>query len=197
MGKRDDITLNQLLQQGDENAFAEFYESLWEPLYIYVARIIHDKDEAMDIVQESFIALWKQRISLKNVDSVQAYLFTIARFKALRYIRLNIKKRDFQSSMLQFFEHHTPTVDEVMITDDLQKTIDEGVQCLPGKMQEIFKLSRNEHLTYKEIASQLSISDKTVKKQINNALRILRLKVESSFLLLSLCASLLADNNSQ
>ncbi|MGV3763049.1 RNA polymerase sigma factor [Parapedobacter sp.] len=193
MSRREDVTLNRLLQQGDKCAFAEFYESLWEPLFGYVAKIIQEKEETMDIVQESFIAVWKQREALGNIQSVQAYTFSIARFKALRHIRLNIQKRDFQSSMLQFFDSHTGGADERLIADELQRAIDLGVDSLPPKMREVFMLRRNDHLTYQEIAKKLNISDKTVKKQINNALRILRVKLDGSYPFAFLLASVLSD----
>jgi RNA polymerase sigma-70 factor (ECF subfamily) len=55
--------------------------------------------------------------------------------------------------------------------------IEKEMAALPSGMQKIFELSRREHLSHREIAAQLNISEETVKKQVNNALRILRSKL--------------------
>ncbi|MNL44326.1 RNA polymerase sigma factor [compost metagenome] len=66
-------------------------------------------------------------------------------------------------------------LDERELTRLLQQEIDK----LPAKMRQVFEMSRNQHLSHAEIAQQLGISDQTVKKQVNNALKILRSKVNT------------------
>ncbi|MNL17944.1 RNA polymerase sigma factor [compost metagenome] len=63
--------------------------------------------------------------------------------------------------------------------NELTRLIDKEVSALPQKMKEIFEMSRNQELSHREIAAQLNISDHTVKKQINNAIKILRPKITS------------------
>ncbi|MNI50552.1 RNA polymerase sigma factor [compost metagenome] len=67
---------------------------------------------------------------------------------------------------------------------ELAERIELEVAQLPAKMREVFELSRNAHLSHREIALRMDISDKTVKKQMNNALKILRLKLGSLFVLI-------------
>jgi len=59
----------------------------------------------------------------------------------------------------------------------LADLIEKEIQALPSKMRQIFELSRKQYLSYKEIAEQLEISEHTVKSQVSNALRILKLKL--------------------
>lgn len=172
-----DTMVTQLLRQGDEKAFSLLYDTLWESLFSYVMRILHDREDTMDIVQETFIDLWQQRNTLANVNSIRSYIFSIARYKALRYIRLNIEKRDYLASLIEFFDEYEKSVESQLFTQELQRIIDAEVANLPQKMREVFVLSREKNLSYKEIAEQLNISDKTVKKQISNSLKILRLKL--------------------
>ena len=190
----EDGVLVQLLKGGDEHAFSSFYDTLWEPLFSFVVRAVKDTDDAMDIVQETFISIWQQRNALESVQSVRSYVFSIARYKALRYIRLNIQKRDYLTSLWQFFDTYTESPEELLTADELQHAIDKQVAKLPPKMREVFLLSRDEHLSYKEIAARLNISDKTVKKQINNSLKMLRLKLDKGHLSSLLLALFLGGN---
>lgn len=176
----EENTFAQLLKKGDQNAFSMLYDALWEPLFGYVIRVLQDKEDTMDVIQETFVDLWLQRSMLAEVDSVKSYIFSIARYKALRHIRLNIKKRDYLRSIVQFFSDYEESVEGQLIAKELQYIIDAEVANLPSKMREVFVLSREKNLSYKEIAQQLNISDKTVKKQINNSLKILRLKLNDS-----------------
>lgn len=173
------------LAHGDETLFSKLYNLYWEMLYGYVIRVLQDKEDTMDVVQETFISVWQQRKTLADVGSVKSYLFSIARYKALRHIRLNIQKRDHLPSLLQFFNNYQESPETLLVSEELQQIIDAKVASLPPKMREVFILSREENLSYKEIAERLNISDKTVKKQISNSLKILRLETKDG------CASLL------
>src|SRR5690606_30515825 len=153
-----------------------------EKLFVFVVKVLRDQDEAIDIVQETFIALWEQRAQLDDVGSLNAYLFAIARYKTMQYIRRNNNREDYLESLTAFLTRHEQNPEELMMLTELQKQIDDEVQQFPAKMRAVFTLSRHENLSYKEIAAKLNISDKTVKKQINNSLRLLRLKINDQYL---------------
>jgi RNA polymerase sigma-70 factor (ECF subfamily) len=67
-----------------------------------------------------------------------------------------------------------PTIESQIDAKALEAAIGEIVGRLPGKMREVYRLSRSENLSYREIALKLGISEETVKKQVYNALRIIR-----------------------
>ncbi|WP_353183388.1 RNA polymerase sigma-70 factor [Parapedobacter lycopersici] len=166
----------------DRSAFALLYEGYWEPLFLYAARAIQNKEDAIDIVQETFIALWEQRQQVPAVQSLKAYLFAIARYKSLQYIRKHIHREDYADSLAAFLTRHEQSPEELLMADELQQLIDDEIQQFPKKMRVIFTLSRHENLSYKEIAEKLQLSDKTVKKQISNSLKLLRLKITNHYL---------------
>jgi len=173
----------QFLEDGnDQAAFAMLYESYWEKLFFYVVKVLQSKEESIDIVQETFIALWEQREHLSNVAALKSYLFAIARYKSLLYIRRNIHRRDYLNSLTTFLIRYEQSPEELMIGDELEEIIEDEVQRFPAKMRTIFTMSREENLSHKEIASKLHISDKTVKKQISNSLKLLRLKINNHYL---------------
>ena len=166
------------MASGDErSAFELLYTRYWERLYCYAAKAISNKTDAIDIVQETFIAVWEQRHQVTALQSLKAYLFAITRYKAIRYIRKHAHRADYLDSLTDFLQRHEQSPEELYIAHELQTLVDAEVQQLPKKMQAVFMLSRQENLSHKEIAEKLSISDKTVKKQISNSLIVLRLKI--------------------
>lgn len=80
-----------------------------------------------------------------------------------------------------FIEKGEYVTDQQLLEQELKEAIEKEIALLPPKMREVFELSRKQDLSYKEIADQLHISDKTVKKQVNNALHILREKLDTVF----------------
>lgn len=79
---------------------------------------------------------------------------------------------------MDFANQYTEATDHQIRERQLALKIEREISFLPEKMRQIFELHRKEHLTYKEIAEQLDISDKTVKKQVSNALHILRQRLQ-------------------
>lgn len=169
--------LVRALTSGDREGLVNLYNLYWEPLFLYVVKVLNDEDESCDVVQETFIDLWEQRDRLADVKSLQSYLFAMARYKALRALRNRLKEDRFMRS----FSAEKPAAEESpenkVMAYETEDFLNSAVACLPERMREVFVLSRHEKLTYQEIAHRLSISDKTVKKQISNALRFLRLKM--------------------
>jgi RNA polymerase sigma-70 factor (ECF subfamily) len=180
MSTLEEDVYKNLIVQGDERAFSSFYELFWEPLYLYVFKVLQDQEEAMDVVQETFVAVWQQRHQVLLTHSISSYIYSIARYKAFSVIRKNIKQKDYLASLIDFFDQYAQTPEEIMISKQLQHLLDEQIDTLPPKMKEIFLLSREAQLSYKEIAEKLNISDKTVKKQISNSLKIIRMRLDSA-----------------
>jgi len=150
---------------------------LGKAFYVLV-KVIKDKDEAEDILQEVFVSVWNRREHLTQIESISAYLFSAVRFQGLKYIQKESKKGLFINSLLNFFTDVDNCVYEQQALKEVEQVLDNTIKDLPPKMQEVFILSRKEQLSHKEIAETLNISDKTVKKQIGNALKIFRMKLE-------------------
>ncbi|WDF77118.1 RNA polymerase sigma-70 factor [Mucilaginibacter sp. KACC 22773] len=186
-----DHQLLKLLQEDSKEAFDLIYKRYWEQLFEYVANVVKDNDEAKDIVQELFVTLWLRRMELCELKSLKAYLFTAARNKGLTYIRDNISRNKYLESLTLFFDLEYDSVIQQMEANELTLFIDKEIAKLPPKMREVFILSRKENLSHKLISEKLKISDKTVKKQINNVLKHFRLKLAEKTLYLIACLTLL------
>lgn len=170
-----DQQLMELIRQDDRNAFDQIYKRYWKKLFMYAGKVVRDEDEAQDIVQDIFVSLWQRRREELCINSLSSYLHGAVRYKGLRYVRSNLTKHNYLSSLQNFFETGSDMLNEQLDVKELNLLIHDQIGQLPPKMKEIFILSRIEQLSHKEIAERLNISDKTVKKQINRSLNIFRL----------------------
>ncbi|WON92702.1 sigma-70 family RNA polymerase sigma factor [Sphingobacterium sp. UGAL515B_05] len=168
------------------------YHEYWESLFKQMMRILLDEDEAADVVQQTFLDLLEMKEKIPEIKSVKSFLFIMGRnlaFKKLRRKLLNDTYRDFYASQ---YKEASSLIEEWIVFKELDGLIEKEIDKLPNKMKEIFILSRHFELSHAEIAKKLNISDKTVKKQISNALKLVRLKVDKDYQPL-LLAILLTD----
>ena len=172
-----DLELTNLLKSGDRTAFLEIYNRFQGLLYIYACKIIKDEEDAEDIVQEVFLYLWDKRSSIILKSSISSYLYSAVRFKFFNLLDRKKIRTDYKISFQQFLDQGEYVTDNYIREKEFNQLIEKEIAALPDKMREIFELSRKHHLSRKEIAAQLNLSEKTVKNQINNALKILRGKL--------------------
>ncbi|MCA0237318.1 MAG: RNA polymerase sigma-70 factor [Bacteroidetes bacterium] len=173
MERRDDPTLLQAIQQGDESAFDALFRRYYEPLCHYAASLTDgDLDEAEDLVQQSFVKLWEQRATFEVQWSVKAYLYKMVHNRCLNRIRdaqTREKYKVYNAAQLEQGYENDPGA-----ASELNERILQALDTLPTECRRIFELSRFEELKYREIADQLGISIKTVETQMGKALRLMR-----------------------
>jgi len=167
-----DDKLVELIRLEDHVAFQALYQRHWSKLYQSAYNVCRDRETCMDICQEVFIWFWEHRNSLNFVSSVQGYLIAAVKYKMISHIRKGKVKDNFVVNIKSLSE--TYTIEGNIEVKELESIIRDFVNGLPDKCAEIFKMSRNEHLSNKEIAGKLGISEKTVENQITIALRKLK-----------------------
>ncbi len=176
--KMSDAELLTRLTDEDHAVFAEIYGRYRAVLFAHAYKIIQDEDVAKDVVQELFTNIWMRRQDLQIRTTLSAYLYTSVRNRVLDYIsHQNVEDR-YLNSLSDFIEKGEWVTDEQMREKELSELIDKEIALLPTKMRQVFELSRFQEYSYNEIATELDISDKTVKKQVHNALQILRKKLD-------------------
>jgi RNA polymerase sigma-70 factor (ECF subfamily) len=163
------------LLAGDDAAFDEIYERYWSLLYRAAFNVLRDEDACMDVIQDVFIWFWEHRSDI-SFRSVKAYLLVAVKYKVANYIRNGKVRESFYDRIPKVeLDHDFP--DEVLELKELKEMIAQFVMELPERCQEVFNLSRNEHMSNKEIAEYLGITEKTVENQINKALKRLKLNL--------------------
>ena len=179
-----DQTLLTLLKQSDKDAYTVIYDRYKNLLYNHAYKKLGDPEEVKDVLQELFTNLWNKRADIPVAMNLSGYLYAGIRNRVLNLLSHKEVENKYLSSIQRFTPQEDYSTDLAIREKEMADLIQKEIDQLPPKMREVFLLSRKENLTHQEIAGQLSISEQTVAKQVTNALRILRLRLGSLFILL-------------
>ncbi|MBS3807772.1 MAG: RNA polymerase sigma-70 factor [Bacteroidales bacterium] len=162
------------IKQGNIQTFERVFRDYYEELCYYANRYLKDLDLSEEAVQDVFFRIWTKRQSLNIHESLKSYLYASTRNKCLKMIRSD-KMAD---KYYEYAKHTAPQkvstpVDELNAAE-LNRLIERTIRELPGRTQEIFRLSRYQGLKYAEIAERLSVSVKTVEANMGKALKLFR-----------------------
>lgn len=169
------------IKNKDKRAFGVFYETYYPKLFSRINRFIGDYEDCRDVVQETFIDFWKK------VDQVtpekkfmEAYIWQILRYKIADYYK---RKKDNKSYVIDYLENISSetTSQEFEFDGDISDRIEKAVNTVTGKAKEALIMSRRMGMTYKEIAIEMKISQKTVEYHISNAFHALRKELKDLF----------------
>lgn len=177
--KLTDQELSGLLKSGNQAVFAEIYNRYKAVLYLHAYRMIQNREEAKDVVQELFTAIWTNHEKLIIKTTLSAYLYGAIRNRILDVIAHQKIVLKYTDTLQRFIEAGESVTDDLIREKELTAIIEAEVSLMPPKMREVFELSRQQDLSHKQIAAQLNISDKTVKKQVSKAIKLLRLKINT------------------
>lgn len=173
----DDKFLVAEFLKGNVKSFDLLHEKYSERLYGFAFKLLKNKEDALDIVQETFLRIWQKRKELDEDKSFKSFLFIIS----YNIIMDQLRKRLSDSNYVDFFKKNFKL--EQVISENaadfniLEKQIHQYISELPHRRQEIFRLSREKGISNKEIAESLNISVKTVEAQINLALKFLKSRI--------------------
>jgi len=162
------------LVAGDYKAFRVIYDRYHAKLYDFAMWLSKDRYETEELVQSTFVMIWENRQSIDPGQPFGNYLFTITRNRFYDMLRKKNTEKYYIDYILQHETQESDDVQTQMEEAELQQIIDKLLQKIPERRLLIFRLSRDENLSYKQIASKLNISENTVDTQIRNVLNYLR-----------------------
>jgi len=172
-----DQELVVLLKGGERLALTEIYNRYQGVLYSHAYRRLPDREEVGDIIQELFVYLWTRRRELNFTTSLSSYLYASVRNRILNQYR-NRKVRDnFAASLQEFIDQGENIIEDQLREKELSLLIEREIAALPDQMRLVFEMSRKLEMSHNEIAEALNLSPHTVRNQVHNALKILRVKL--------------------
>lgn len=177
MDINDDKSLAFQLSQGDEKAFEIIFKKYYQSLCLFSRQFLNDDELAEESVQVIFVKIWEKRFSLSIDSSLESYLFRAVRNHCFNELQHKKTEYRYAQKMLEDSKHEIKT-EEYFLEPGLKEQIEVAIGLLPPKRKEIFRLSREEGMKYKDIAEQLEISIKTVEAQMGLALKFLREKLK-------------------
>ncbi len=169
-----DEELVRRLGMDDNHAFRLLYERYWDKLLAHAYIKLHSEQEAEEIVQDAFTGLWRRRSSLLLKNSFYTYISAVVKYEVLRRLASRKVKSDFEKNVIRLYEEADNSTQQWLNYEDLREQIESTIQALPEKCRLVFRLSREEGLSERQIADVLQISPKTVEAHKTRALRALR-----------------------
>lgn len=160
----------QCIKENDQEALEALFEKYYYQLCDFSFQFVRSFDLTEEVVSDVFLKIWKNRRNLQINSSFKAYLYTATRNQALNYLKK--ENRDFETLDVvdnTVSENYQP--DEELIFKELENRVEILINTLPPRRKLIFKLSRIEGFTYREIADILSISIHTVQNQMVQAVK--------------------------
>jgi len=174
-------------REGNETAFRKIYLHFSPKIYGFAFRFLKEKQQSEEIVQETFLALWENRLKFDESRALEPYLFTIAKRLVLDQLRKVVNAKVLREKLLvAIAKQHNETEEQIIFSDMLvfaERAIDE----LPKQQQIVFRLSRMEGLSYEEIAERLSLSKNTVKNHLIVAVKKLKTHFDNQEMIYLLC----------
>lgn len=180
--KREKVLLSRLIE-GDSTAFDELYHVYSSHIYYFVYNTLFNKSLAEDITQSCFIKIWEKRAELDLSKNFSSYLYTIAKNLVYRESERQVQDAKYLTFIKELEGETTYTVEDDIHLEFMQKRIHELIEELPPVRKKIFILSRMKGYSNKEIATELSVSERTIETQIYRTLLFLKEKLKHYLLL--------------
>ena len=176
----DELLILKKIKEGEIKAFEELFRRYYFPLCCYAAGITGQMAVAEEIVVRAFLCTLERRVRLQIFQSVKSYLYRATRNQSLQYCEHEEVRNRYREAVLNTSNPEQSTdPHQQMEYEELQKFINSTLEKLPVRRRQIFEMHRLEGRKYVEIATQLSLSVKTVEAEMTKALRTLREEVET------------------
>ena len=178
-----------LVKQGNHAAFEQLYLRYLKPVFTEINKRIHDREQAEDLTQEVFLALWEKRATSNPQGSLYPYVYGMAVNKVFNYFRSNKIPTNFiedwetlPEDLAQLSE--LPQAFKAAEVIEMEGLLDQERESLPHKMRHVYELRYEQQLSITEISQSLSISPNTVHNHLKEVRkRFTTVLRKSSFLL--------------
>ncbi|TJZ60002.1 sigma-70 family RNA polymerase sigma factor [Sphingobacterium olei] len=174
---RCEVDVIQLRTSNADEAFKKLFNHFWAALFQFSFNLLRNDDDAQDAVQEVFVSLWNRRYDIDIQTSLQAYLFTSVRYKSLTKLTKRLEAHERNVPLENLIENSFQQFVDPLIIKELQAEIEVQIEKLPERMKAVIQLKAKDALSITEIATQLNISEDTVKNHLAAARKKLRIEL--------------------
>ena len=186
-----DEELLELMTQNSQAAFDELYSRYWKKVLSVAVHKLHDISEAESVVQDIFFSLWKRRSELNITGCISNYLMTCVKYSVIKVLNKRRQQRLFEENTIQGLTLLDDSTQKYLDFSELSRTLAVSVGKLPETCRLVYKLNKEEGKSYREIAQQLGLTEKSVDAYLVRARKSLRASLGSFFSLLPFFISIL------
>ncbi|MGQ8337772.1 RNA polymerase sigma factor [Sunxiuqinia sp. A32] len=178
----DDFQIEQnlvdSLRKNSPEAFESLFDRYSQRLYHFAFSFLKSGSESEEIVQDVFLKIWENRVSLKSDKSFKSYLFTIAFNAIKKHFNKKMKEDKYKHDLIEWLGQEHPGVESKIEFEKLVEKLDSLIDQFPERRKIIFLKRKKEGRSIDEIATELNISPKTVKNQITEGMKSLKKSFE-------------------
>lgn len=165
-----DQELVQLMRSDDEHVLVEIYNRYWDKMLVVALNRLGNQEEAEECVQDVLYKLWNLRHEFSLIKGELAnYLARAIRNQAFNILDQRHRARLKSQSYIPAEDIDLLSPERELMIRELQQQIDSSINALPPQCQLVFRLSRQEGLSNKEIAKKLNLSENTIKSHLKKA----------------------------
>ncbi len=169
--------------------FNKIFADYQHRFILFANTYLHDMSLAEDLVMDSFMYYWENKASLAPESNIPAYILTIVKHKCLNHLRSKIIREKVEEELanhsMRVLKANIETLEACnpneLFSKEVHELINQAISTLPNRTKEIFLRSRYQNQSYKEIASDLNITVKSVEFEVSKAMKILRIALKDYF----------------
>lgn len=166
-----ELLQHEIAIQRSVDAYSDLFKYFHRPLVSFAASIVKSPEGAEEIYSDVMLKIWDMGASLANVHHLKVYLYSSIKNAALNYLARyqKVEMVDIESVQLPLQETHNPF--QNLLQAEVERKIKLAIQALPPKCQLVYKLIREDGLSYREVAEILQLSIHTVEGHMTTALK--------------------------
>lgn len=174
------------IANGDDTSFGTIFELYKKRVFSLALKMLKCETEAEEIVQEVFLSLWQAKARLGEINDPEAYLFTITYNTIYSFLKKASRNKEFLNSIIQHLNQIQNTTADTINGNETSKLIKEAIRSLPPQQRTVYQLSKQEGLSYDEIAAGMKISRNTVRNHLAEAMKTIRIFLKKIDIILML-----------
>lgn len=179
--KQDIRSLVELMADDDHKAFREFFDQLYSKYFRFAYYFLPSSALCEELVSDVFMKIWNNRKNLPKIEQLEVYFLQSVKNQALTYIKRQIQNKEYLPEISIMPAVTVSHPENLMIAQELADKLEEAIKSLPPKCETIFRLVRENGLSYKEAATILEISPRTVDNQMLIAMKRIKAVIENFY----------------
>ena len=172
-----DIAVVEELRKGNADVMLSLFKLFYAPLCYFAERILHDRPASQDIVEDSFMKLWKKHTDFSSLQNIKAFLYITTRNAALNHLKQHQRNTASIRELAYLRGEADDHVLNSIVRAEVIAEIYQQIERLPTQSKKVLKMSIFQNMRNHEIARALDVSVHTVKNQKVRAVQILRMNI--------------------
>lgn len=161
------------LRRGEKKCFDELFELYYDKCYTYAMSLVKNTSATEDVIQNVFLKIWLGRTALDPSQNFGNYIITAVRNESISYLRLKYNRCKSGSDVPEV-EDSTVDIMERLVLSETDSRIRDIIENMPEQRKKAFVMNRYDGKTAKQIASEMSLSQRTVERHIALAMADIR-----------------------